>query len=82
MTSFIYKQGCSFHSLNDLVYLTTELHKYLIGKLMYIYIPSTSEYVAVWCEKNGGKYGEKDINDAVTEQISYARKKRKGNKNQ
>ena len=48
---------------------------------MYIYIPSTSEYVAVWCEKNGGKYGEKDINDAVTEQISYARKKRKGNTN-
>ncbi|XP_062566986.1 uncharacterized protein LOC134229283 isoform X2 [Saccostrea cucullata] len=38
------------------------------------------EYVAVWCEKNGGKYGEKEINDAVTEQVSYARKKRKGNK--
>ncbi|XP_056022461.1 uncharacterized protein LOC125667935 [Ostrea edulis] len=40
------------------------------------------EYVAVWCEKNGGKHGEKEVNDAVTEQISYARKKLKGKKKQ
>lgn len=37
------------------------------------------EYVAVWCQQNGGQgsYAEKDVNDAVTEQVSYARKKMK-----
>lgn len=39
-----------------------------------------SEYIAVWCQQTGGHgvYSEKSVNDAVTEQVSYARKKMKG----
>ncbi|XP_061163038.1 mucin-5AC-like [Saccostrea echinata] len=33
------------------------------------------EYIAIWCNQNGGSFSEKSVNDAVTEQVSYARKK-------
>ncbi|KAL3884730.1 hypothetical protein ACJMK2_024840 [Sinanodonta woodiana] len=34
-------------------------------------------YVIVWCTKNGKDVKKQDINDAITEQVSYARKKMK-----
>ncbi|KAL3887518.1 hypothetical protein ACJMK2_027459 [Sinanodonta woodiana] len=33
------------------------------------------DYVIAWCTKNGKDVKEQDINDAITEQVSYARKK-------
>ncbi|KAL3884896.1 hypothetical protein ACJMK2_024995 [Sinanodonta woodiana] len=35
------------------------------------------DYVIAWCTKNGKDVKEQDINDAIIEQVSYARKKMK-----
>jgi hypothetical protein len=49
-------------------------------KLCNLIVTFFSEYVALWCQQNGGpaEFSEKEVNDAVTEQVSYARKKMKG----
>ena len=53
------------------------LHKYSVYLYFYIINCVISDYIKIWCKKNGYSMRDKDINDAVTEQVSYARKRLK-----